>query len=248
MQINPVNNTNNCSFKTWHREVFAKSYNLKSHRLLYRNDTSFFRDRDLWVKLLNFFIEKFQNIPKVNVYHFGCSDGSEPLSLIMYFLSNTTKAIQEKFLPVKALDIDKEAINRINTKFPYKITDIEINRINDYTENNFNKFFKNIPSTDNYKADDILYSNIDAKLGNIKTDYKNIEKYNSIIFARNFWPYIENPKERQTILCNLANHLKSNSYLAIGEYDIRGSQWTIEDQIKKAGFQKTSIRNLYEKI
>lgn len=249
MFITPLNNTNkNCNFKNWNREVYAKSLNLKSKQLLYRNDTSFFRDRDYWPKLLNYLIEKFKNIPKVNVYNFGCSDGSEPLSFIMYFLSNKSKEIQDKFLPVKAFDIDNDAINRIKTKFPYRVTDIEMNRINEYTNGNFNNFFKHIPNTENYIANDILYSKIDAKIGDIKKEYKNIEPNNSIIFARNFWPYIEGMERRQIVLNKLSERLNNNSYLVIGEYDIRGTGWRMDEQLDKAGFQKTLIRNLYTKF
>ena len=45
-----------------------------------------------------------------------------------------------------SFDIDNDAINRINTKLPYRVTEIEMNRINEYTNGNFNNFFKHIPN------------------------------------------------------------------------------------------------------
>ena len=36
-----------------------------------------------------------------------------------------------------------------------------------------------------------LYSYIDFSVADIKKDYKNINPDNSVVFVRNFWPYIK---------------------------------------------------------
>ena len=102
LQIYPQNKINNSpmnarthkncdsfSFKSWVRERYLKTgFN--------RNNTCFFRDGDFIKNLTDMLSEKFKDIPKVNVYCFGCSDGSEALSFIMNMLANTKEINPQK--------------------------------------------------------------------------------------------------------------------------------------------------------
>ena len=84
--------------------VYTKLYDYKNH-------TTFFRNDRFWNGLTYFLTEHFKNTKKVNVYSFGCSDGSEPYTFIMRMLNSFEKK-PEKFFPIIARDFDSEAIQR----------------------------------------------------------------------------------------------------------------------------------------
>ena len=78
-------------------------------------------------------------------------------------------------------------------------------------------------------------------------DFTEINPDNSVVLARNFWPYVHGYKERQSFFNKLYNHLGKDSMLIIGDYDMRGTDNSIERQLLNAGFQKADMPYVYIK-
>ena len=250
MRILPVqyNNYNSSqpSFKSFNRSVFGANKGL-----LYCNDTWFFRSGGFWNELLNFLKDNFRDVTKANVYCYGCSDGSEVLSFIMKVLADEDKNLAHKFLPVIAKDRDQEVIKKAKSKDYFYIKNRERDDIDYYGGGRFNEYFSIIDKTHDgcfAYASPKLYENVKFSVANIEKDCSNIQPNNSVVFVRNFWPYIRSAKKRQNILDKLSNQLKDNSYIIIGDYDMHGTFGAIEDEIIRAGFQKTEIDYVYKKV
>lgn len=272
MKVDSVcNNSNRLpspNFKSYHRSVMEPR-----RGLVYRNDTGFFRDVVLWENLIYLLKEKFENVPKVNVYSYGCSDGSEALSFIMKILAAGDKHLERKFLPVIAKDIDQFIIDKANSREYFYLNNEEIFKINSFTNGRYKDFFSEIDKT--YMgsfafAKSNLYEKVKFSIADIRKDYKNIKSENSVVFARNFWPYIKNKpsfinniadcllnnfssKEgtdiaRKALLKNLALQLKKNSLLIVGDYDLREAGSSFEEEILDAGFKSTNISCVFEKL
>ena len=244
MYIQPIQTnkykTNNITFNKWRREVLVEH----SKKIQHRNDTWFFRDSEFWAKLNHYLVQKYKDTPKVNVYCYGCSDGSEPLTFLMQMLS-IHKDDAYKFLPIIAKDYDPVAINKACTNNQYSLIKNEIEDIDYYTDGNFKTLFE---QTDNgyYTIKSEIKNNIKFSVKNLLNDYKNIEPKNSVILARNFWPYIDLKSDRQKLLNNLAKHIDKTSMLVIGDYDIFGTGGEFEYQLSKAGFMRTKSKYIYE--
>ncbi|MBE7710656.1 MAG: hypothetical protein E7Z92_00805 [Cyanobacteria bacterium SIG31] len=250
MQVHSINKGYNSkpNFKSWSREVTTRSF-LGDKIIKHRNDSWFFRDAEFWPIFTEYLVERFKNVPKVNVYSYGCSDGSEPFSFVMRMLSAHPKE-SSKFLPVIAKDYDKEAINKVEKREYYTIKGLEKNDIDFCTNKSFNRFFNIIdsgPAMSFAFAKDELYDNVQFSVADIRSDYKKIEPNNSVVFVRNFWPYIENWSDRQKLLKKLGDQLGENSFLVIGFFDRKATCWTIDNQVIEAGFKRTLVDFVFEK-
>ena len=255
MQINPILNTENYntrrspSFGVWNREVYrsaeGKVFNIE---LAHRNTTYLFRNKNFWKPFVTYMATVFKDIPHINVYDFGCSDGSEAYTLIMSLFSHLKKEIAEKFLPIIAKDYDSYAIDTAK-KGRIAISCPEECNINDCTCHRFNDFFEEIPDVvyskePLYSPKNILKDNVTFEIGNICEDYKNIIPDNSIVFARNFWPYLEE-KEKLDLIKNLHNTLGENSYLVIGKFDIENC--SLNKCIESFGFKPVLSDYVFKK-
>lgn len=255
MNIQAINNTyynKKPSFRSWEREVYSAKKGV-----INRNNTCFFRDGIFFEKLTKMLSEKFTLTPKVNVYCYGCSDGSEAFSFIIKMLTTLEEDNPKKFFPVIAKDIDNIAIQKALHN-DYKITNDEKFSINKFTENQFERFFYQPQNTMNNNSEQMrvrvnteLYDYVDFQVGDILKDYKNIEPKNSVVFARNFWPYIKDYNIRTGFFKDLYKHLDFGSYFIIGDFDKRGIgymlQGNLEKDILKTGFRPTEVKNVYVK-
>lgn len=252
MQIQHIQN-NYCSpkFGYWQREVFKTTTTPVLQELKHRNDTRFYRDGGRWYRIVNMLTEKYKKTPKVNTYCYGCSNGSEPYTFLMELMSVCDKAIVQKFLPIIAKDYDEVAINMAKSnKLPIGAS--EQNVIKQYTGSSIDKYFDKASCSedleDYYSAKPILTNNVQFGVADILEDYKNIEPNNTIVFARNFWPYLsdENQKELAT---NLGHHLGKNSTLIIGDYDLinHKSNNYIPALLWDAGFNPTDKDTIFVK-
>lgn len=240
-------NQTNLTFNSWHREV--RKMTLEGEKIIHRNDTWFFRNPELWPKLVDFFVEEFKNVQKVNVYNYACSNGSEPYTFVMQMLSSFPQEAS-KFFPVIAKDYDEEAIKRAKNNEYHVIGNQEIENINYYTGNNFSTYFNVIDEMHSAKfayPSQKLCENVEFSLADINSDYKKIQPDNTIVFVRNFWPYIENWWDRQKLLNKLFDRLGENSFIVIGQFDREGTNWTIDNQVIEAGFRRTNVDFVYEK-
>ena len=236
---------NSKAFGSFHRDVVSKPLFCKE-KLLYRNDTSFFRDCDFWPKLSDYLIKKYKDVPKVNVYSYGCSEGSEPYTFIMSMVSKLGENAK-KFFPVIAKDRDFFVINLAKSRDWYFLKDEEKAVINANTRSCFNRFFKEIDSNYVFVTDE-LYDNVNFSVADINKDYKKISPKNSIVFVRNFWPYLKDNDARQKLLNNLYKQLDKDSMIIIGLFDKMGTNYEIIDLVTNAGFKPTKIDFVYEKL
>ena len=225
-------------FKSWKREV-------RTNTLINRNDTSFFRDGDLFTKLIDYLVKFFKNDSKVNIYNYGCSIGEEAYSVLMYLISKFPEDIVNKFTPITAKDIDNFVIKKAINNDPHIICSEEKENINKFTNNKLNHFleYKN----GQYIIRDILKNKLDFRVADIKEDYKNINPNKSVVLMRNFLPYLNNSTERQKLLNNIGHQLQKDSFIMIGEFDLRGTDWKINNQIIDAGFERTPVEYLFKK-
>lgn len=258
MRISPIQNyysnykKSQPTFRAWSREVYTVDENNVS-KLSHRNETEFFRNSYVWDLLPKFLEEKYKKTDKVNVYCYGCSDGSEAYSFAMKMLEHDEK-FAKKLFPIKAYDFDPVAIARAK-RGEYEITPLEMTRISmclksepkkylDYDDNKFIYYrgFAPVDSTAyqiiETKLKDNLSKTVEFETADILKDYKNIKKDNSIILARNFWPYIE-PQQRKEFFTDLYEHLGKNSIIVIGLFDFNGED-NAPKLLEDAGFKLSS--------
>lgn len=233
------------TFRSLHREVTHKKM-FGTSKLSHRNDTSFFRDGEFWSELTSFIINKYKDKSKVNVYSYGCSDGSEAYSFVMSMITNLGENAK-KFFPVIAKDFDSYVIKKAKSRDWYFIEDSERANINVHTNSRYNQFFKEIDYNYAYVTDE-LYNNVKFSVGDINDDYKNIEPNNSIIFVRNFWPYLPDDISRENLVSNLYDRLKPGSLVIIGQFDRLGTCFGIDNLLKTKGFKTTPVDFVYEKV
>ena len=250
MQIQRINYNTQPTFGLWRRNVIVPSKGIVN-----RNDTRFFRDDFFFHDLTRLLSEKFKDVSKVNVYCYGCSDGSEPFSFAMSMLTSQEEKNPQKFLPIVAKDIDPVAIEKIVNN-NYEISNDERSDIKFYTYGQYKRFF--IAPYDDSKTrgltpvfvKDELYDSVDFGLGDIFEDYKGINPKNTVVMARNFWPYVEDHRKVEKFLKDLYNHLESGSFFVTGEYDHLGIAYKLGDfkrDITRAGFKPTYLKYVYVK-
>ena len=219
----------------------------KNGQFLYRNTTSFFREDLIWDKFVELIKEKYKNTDKVNIMCYACSDGSEPMSLAMLLRENFGEEA-EKFFPIIAKDIDSTVI--YTAKGDYVNMDYaDFETINKYTGGNFEKYFKRPLGGIGIEYDYLIRMNplfkkmINYSIADITKDVSNIPPENTIIFCRNFWPYIESAQERTQLVNNLAQQLKTNCTIVIGNFDD-----TVETHrlLRANGFRNHKMTNVFE--
>lgn len=255
-----INNKSNPNFGIWNRTVYKEVGKHNVHRLVHRNDTSFVRNigqkkamsnADSWRNLINFLVNKFNNTGKVNIYNYACSDCSELYTFLMALMSRKDKNKDLSFDKIYAIDYDKEAINKAK-KGEYKLSHREYNSIQDLTDNNIGEFldisYDEVNKIYKAKPKDILKSKVELINADALKDYKRIKPQNSIVLARNFWPYLE--EKMPALLEKFNERLKNNSVLVIGDFDKRACPYfgfEIIREIIKKGFKQTGLECIFEK-
>ena len=259
MNIQRISNNQNYSnnlqkqtnFKAWRKVVLdPNKVHLVGDKPKHMNNTAFFRYGSMWEKFIKFITEKYKDTTKVNVYNYGCSDGSEPLSLAM-ILKSKYGEIAHKFLPIIAKDYDEVAIDKALSR-EYTVGHFEKGDINKFTNNEFSRYFtkeKRLDSTHELcllKPE--LYEDVKFSIANILDDCKNIKKENSFVMARNFWPYLSD-EDKVKLAFKLSRTLKKNCTLMIGEFDLenRWSTLNLSTLLKQAKFKPTDNPMFFEK-
>ena len=219
-------------------------------KLAYRNETELLRQDLCWDDFMDFVDKKYGDAKEVNVVNHACSAGYEPWSLLM-MLMKTQGENYKNFMPIQARDLDKNAI-----EFAQKGA-LEICG-NEYTDaqTKFKKIFKKnfkikkIPKGEGIKISNEylmtcntdLKKNIEFKQSDIFDDKDLINKENTILFCRNFWPYLEGKKASELAFF-LAQNMKPSSTIVIGAYD---TGYNVNKLLEKTGFKKTNVKYVYE--
>lgn len=183
-----------------------------------------------WHKLANILVEKYKNTNKVNIYCYACSEGAEPLSLAMLLIEKLGKEEAQKFFPIIASDIDEEIFKNAQNGI-IKLSKWDIDNIKRILGDNYSKYiefdnnFKKDPNLNDEVCTGRIKSILDGTVifnGNvdIRKSITNIEKNNSVVLCRNFWPYIPE-KDQSQLAKDLFEQLGENSMCVIGSYDIR---------------------------
>lgn len=233
----------NTSFKSWQREVYKKTQSGMITELKHRNDTWFYRGSFDYNYFPKFLEEFFQNVEKVNTYFYGCSDGSDAYSFMMpMILQLKEKAM--KYFPIKALDYDNDAIQKAKYGL-LNIENDEKDKIEYYTNKKMSDFLEN-KKDKLYKPKSILSDNIIFKNGDITKDYRKIKPNNTILAARNFWPYLE-IEDRRTLAQKLYNHMGEKSLLIVGEYDLQEWDVNLNSMLYKIGWEPTYLNCVFQK-
>lgn len=245
MRINPLlfqYYKPNPNFGSNSREVHDKEGGL-----MYRNTTVFFRPDLNWNKFGDYIAEKYKDADKVNVVCYACSDGSEPLSILM-LLKERLKDDYKKFTPIIAKDIDQSMINSARGEF-INMDYYDFKAINELTGNKYDDYFVApklgfaIGSVEVRKRQPLL-KDINFSVADITEDIENIPSKNTILFCRNFWPYLESAQERVRVMENISSRLKDNCILVIGDFDLESG---VEQIIPALGFQEVSrLGHVYE--
>lgn len=276
MRVNSINNSyyrqNSPNFKNWDRTVYKPTFIANAaDEVLHRNTTNFFRPSlTYWKDLVSFVNNRFKNVPKVNVYDYGCSDGSEIYSFIVTALSILNDKYANKFFPIIAKDYDPVAIEKCLSR-NICISDNEMaalmKLLKDYSGKNnyFNDCFKFLSEGKNgvmkkqngyvcfvrdseFIVQEPLFNKAKFSVADIREDYVNIEPENSIVFARNFWPYLSE-EDRRNMAHNLYKQLKGNSILVLGNFDgcCEYNGTNMFEVLQDNGFKKSEIRNIFVK-
>ena len=238
--INFAQNSQSITYKGNMRSIYDAKKNL-----LYRTTTYYFRGCTEWNKLANLLITKYRNVEKVNIIDHACSSGAEADSIAMILISKLGEKKAKKFFPIQAKDIDKKNIEMAKNYTPLNVIELDIERINYYTNNGFYKFM-DIFSTRDDNFDLAIAprqdfrDNIHFEQSDIFEDVEKLPPRNNVFLCRNLWLYL-NDEKKDKLAQNLSKKLDDTSILVIGEYD------DANEYLTKHGFIPTKIKYVYTK-
>lgn len=250
LAITPVKSYNFVSFGSYFHNV-----NDDDGKLKYRGDTSMSRMDLCFPDLVDFLDKKYLSAPKVNVIAHACSNGEEAYTFLSV-LKARLGANSKKYTPIIAKDIEPEHL-KIAEKGVYALRRFEYEMTNTYTSEKFKDYFNFVEPSDSesYKKNFIfkekpifvsvkkeLSDNVKFRKGNILEDVKNNNLKNTVLFARNFWPYLSK-QEIEELSDILAQKMDNTSTLIIGDYD---KEYGIDKLLEKKGFVETPVENVYE--
>lgn len=222
-------------------------YSADSEKVFTRSFTRFFRPDLNWNALGDYINRRFQDVDKVNTYVWGCSSGQEAYSLSMLLQKTADQA--DKFLPILALDIDKNIIEkniqRLNKKIIIPPRDVAgIHSVIKYNTENYKNYLV-CHSDNSVGLSEKVLDSVDFAFGNIVTDFEGItdDKNPSIVMCRNMWPYIDSTKYDKVVK-TMYNKLAPGSIVVIGNYDLTGEY----DYKGSKDFSKKLVQNGFKPV
>ena len=231
--------------------IFFHNVENQNGKLHYRGDTRICRDDIYFPEVIDYLDNKYKNVPKVNVLMHACSDGEEVYSFLGVLISRLrNKAI--KFLPVTAKDIDSEHL-QLAKKGIYDITNSEYQCANEAMNGDFDSYFEQIPLkkikdprikySHTFKVNPDLKTLVNFEQGDILKDVNKVNFKNTVLFARNFWPYLGTQEIKQ-LAHTLSQKMDNSSTLIIGDFD---KEYGIDEVLRSEGFVETHAENVFEK-
>lgn len=180
-----------------------------------------------WDYFTNKIIEKYENIPKVNLHILGCSSGEEAWQTAMLLIKKLGEDKAQKFFPIHASDIAVAQLKNSQQGI-IKPSEGDVIRLNNLLGNESSRFFeldnKFVPDASldanvcTGRIKPILKGKVIFKQADANSALQEVEPDNSVILCRNFWHYLD--KSNQANLAqNLFDKLGSNSMCVIGRYD-----------------------------
>lgn len=220
------------------------------------NNTAFFRTDLDWDSFTQKLIEKYKNTDKVNIHCFGCSDGVEPFSLAMLLIKKLGEKGAKKFFPIIASDIDPKILENPK-KGLVRLSDSDLENIEENLGKDYSKFIKH---DDNFKIDksynsdeeicdgqiaQVVRDAVEFRNYDLKSNISSLPRTNTVVMARNFWPYIPN-EDQPKIAKALGNRLGNNSMITTGSYDT-SKHVNAEQLLRENMFNMTDVRYCLEK-
>lgn len=219
--------------------------------IINQNLTKFFRNQDFWDRFSQKLIGTYKNQTKVNIYSYGCSDGSEAFSLAMLLLNKVGGKKAQKFFPIIAKDIDETILTEAKIG-KIRLSNSDLNSLDYFIGDNYKNYlyynkdsFKYIP---NYEStlctgrikkplkDAVIFEQAD-----LTKDVDNIKENNTIVIFRNLSPYIKS-EEHQDLIKKLSNKLKDKCMIVIGALDDK-----IKPLIRNNNFETSDVDYCYIK-
>ena len=232
--FNPV--YSNVSFQHFRHDILNKS-----GRVINRGDTCLFRTDLDFDYLINFLEYKYRDVDKVNIIVHACSDGEEVFSLVSKLVDMLGFNNAKKYLPVDARDILKDHIDIAN-KGQYFVESYERDAMNFYLGDSLLDYFsfvkRNVVNVSQKLLNCAKFSQ-----SNILDDVNNIDFNNTVLFARNFWHYLEE-EDIDKLAMMLSQRMNISSTLVIGDFD---KQFKIDEILRKYKFYETKVPNVFEK-
>lgn len=244
--LNVGNNYNQNSFKGFERTVYKAGKPAIEENILHKNNSYLLRCDISWKSVAQKILEKFKDVEDVATIIYACSDGREPMSLLIALDSFAGEEEVAKFCPIIARDYDIFAINKAKSNF-YEITGVEKNRINLLSNNRFDEYFTPVSKLENrYRATKKLTDRIIYEVSDFTKGYENLPRENVILATRNCWPYFSMTNQ-YTLPQKVCNHFDKNAILLLGDFDFTSQQ--ISD-FTKNGFEASdeyAFRNIFIK-
>lgn len=218
-----------------------------------------FREDLNWKDSVKYEIELFKNKDKVNTEMYACSDGSEGYSKIISlyeYCGLARKSEAEKFLPIKAYDMDDEILKAANSGY---INTCLVDRLKlQVACENYEDYFAptdkhleiqdeqiKLQATKTLRAKNKLTDNIKFMKGDMFQKITELrDESNTVLMCRNILGYFLNDKIEEFI--KLASQaLKQNSLFEIGDHDSRF--FDIKSCFERYGFKQV-LKNVYKKL
>ena len=256
MKISPYNY--NSSFTSLNDTIKRKNLTIEQRELhpilsnpnveFFSNYTCFFR-QDVgknWKQFSILLNDFFKNVPQANVYSFGCSDGSEAYSVTMSLIDTLGKNQAKKFFPIKAFDIDFDAIQQAKSG-KISCDEGDVGRIEDnldysisrYGDLSHTYFKRDYPYLFDLKED--IKKQVEFNQGDFLEQIDNIESSNSLLLCRNFWYYL-GEDNIESVFNKLADKIDHTSLLVIGDFDRK----YLLKHLKNKGFNEITL-NVFAK-
>ena len=215
-----------------------------------RNATCFFRSDLDWKKFCKLILKTFKNSKNANIVCVGCSDGSEPTSLLLKLLQfKAFRNEPQKFKQIKAYDIDEKQIE-IAKSYKIPLINNPLDCIFDYYSL-FKHALKGLNKTYYIKNGKLelaenLKEKIQYEIKEISEVINNLPRDEKVVLlARNIFPYLDDffcfPRVMQGL-----SKLKKGSVLAIGDFD-KAKIPDFEKMIMDQGYEKSKVKNCFIK-
>lgn len=192
-----------------------------------------FREGIEWNKFPKTLEDRFKDKKQVNLISHACSDGSEAYSMAIMLIEKLGYERAKKFLPIKALDINKDIIDFAKSGYielidedlecledlgidPKKYFTYEqgqnIKTPHDYTDEDEGEFTT-------YRVSEKLRSCVEFQTGDVLDDLENLEDdSNTVLFFRNALFFLT-PEDREKFLHKVDGKLNGKSLLVLGSND-----------------------------
>lgn len=212
--------------------------------LEYKTSTCFFRNDINWQDIVKTLEHKYKNTDKVNVIVHACSSGEEPLSLALR-LDDELGENAKKYFPITAKDYDATNIKMAKSGY-FNINDDEYTAFKKFTKFNRRNFIMSESNVGKYLITNQggVVKNLNFSQADIINDIDNIPSDNTVLFCRNFWPYLKISEQKDAIK-KLGEKLKSSSMVVIGCFD---TYYGVDKIFVQNGFKHTNDYCVMEKL